>query len=293
MKWWKAALKKLLCPGWGEVALTVVIGSGSLYLTFGTWLGDTPFAYAAYGLSAYALTVLTAALLPVFRRLPRFLHSIPLARRWLTDKYFAVWYSMALSFAVNFGFALLKLACAMLYHSLWEGGLAVYNLLLCVVRLYLLAGFPKGQKRFDYWQELRRYRMTGWLLFLLDAALALLSTMIVVSGRGYSYPGTLVYAVALHAFYSLTLAIVNAVRYRKFHSPILSAAKAVNLTTAFVAMLSLETALINKFGADQLHFRLVMTSCTAFAVCILVLGSAVYMVIKSRKLEQGKKGGAQ
>lgn len=39
--------------------------------------------------------------------------------------------------------------------------------------------------------------------------------------------------------------------------------------------------MIAQFGADQAYFRLVMTACTAFAVCAVVLGAAAYMVISS------------
>ncbi|MDE7172505.1 MAG: hypothetical protein K2O11_11635 [Oscillospiraceae bacterium] len=297
MDCWKSILKKLLWPGWGWVVLTVILSAIALFLAFGTRLADTPFAYAAYCLSAYGLTVFVAAVVPVLLQVPRFLHSIPLAHRYLTDKYFSVWYGLALSFIINLSFAVLKLVYAVLYSSFWEGGLAIYNILLCVVRLYLLASFPKGQKRFSYQDELRRYRMTGRFLFLLDAALAVISTLIVLRGNGYHYPGILVYAMAFHAFYSLTLAIINTIKYRKFNSPVLSAAKAVNLTTALVSMFSLETALIAQFGADQQYFRLIMTSCTAFAVCVTVLSSAIYMVTKSKKifkkLEQGAKGGSE
>lgn len=91
----------------------------------------------------------------------------------------------------------------------------------------------------------------------------------------------LIYVAALYAFYSLTLAIVNTVKFRRFNSPVLSAAKVVNLTTALVSIFNLETAMIAQFGADQLHFRLVMTACTAFAVCAIVLGAAAFMVISS------------
>ena len=297
MKRWKTILKKLLWPGWDWVTLMVILSAVALFLAFGTRLRDTPFAYAAYCLSAYGLTVFVAAVVPMALRLPQFLHDIPLARRYLTDKYFAVWYGLALSFLINFGFAVLKLVYAVWYSSFWEGGLAIYNILLCAVRLYLLASFPKGQKRFAYREEIRRYQVTCRFLFFLDAALAVISTMIVVKGNGYFYSGTLVYAMAFNAFYSLTLAIINTIKYRKFNSPVLSAVKAVNLTTALVSMFSMETALIAQFGADQPYFRLIMTSCTAFAVCVTVLGSAIYMVRKSRKirkeLEHGEKGGTE
>lgn len=132
-------------------------------------------------------------------------------------------------------------------------------------------------------QELRHYRTTGGFLFALDLALSVIATQIVQDGRSYAYPGTLIYVAALYAFYSLTLATVNIFKYRKFNSPVLSAAKAVNLTTALVSIFNLETAMLAQFGADQVYFRLIMTACTAFAVCATVLGAAIYMVISANK----------
>lgn len=287
MNRWKAILKKLLFPGGGWVCLFVFLGGASLPLTFLVFGDDTPFAYASYLMSAYGLTVLVATVVSIFSGLRRFLHSVPLAHRYMTDKYFSVWCGLALSFAVNLGFAILKLTYAAVYSSFWDGWLAVYNILLCVVRLYLLCGFPMGQNHPELKTELRRYRLTGAFLFCLSASLAVISTRIVLKGNGYYYPGMLVYAMAFHAFYSLTLAIINTIKYRKLNSPILWATKAVNLTTALVSIFSLETAMIAQFGAGQKYFRLVMTSATAFAVCVIVLGIAVFMVCSAnRKLRR-------
>ena len=41
-----------------------------------------------------------------------------------------------------------------------------------------------------------------------------------------------------------SFAVINTVKYRKFHSPVLCAAKTVNLTTALVSMFNLETVMI-------------------------------------------------
>lgn len=116
-----------------------------------------------------------------------------------------------------------------------------------------------------------------------DLALSVIATQIVWDGYGYNYPGTLIYVVALHAFHSLILSAVNAVKFRKLHSPVLSAAKAVNLTTAVVSIFSLETAMLTQFGSDQAEFRLLMTACTAVSVCVIVLGLAAYMVVSANR----------
>lgn len=284
---WKAILKKLLFPGRGWVVLMVLLGGSALALTFLVFGEGSPFAYGSYLLSAYALTVLVAATMPVFSAVKKLLHRFTFTRRYLTDKHFAVWCGLLLSFLINLGFAVLKLFYAILYSSFWDGALAIYNILLCAVRVYLLRCFPMGRNCQKFEAELRRYRLTGVFLFFLDAALAMISSLIVIKGNGYYYPGMLIYAMAFHAFYALALAIINTVRYRKLNSPILSAAKAVNLTTALVSMFSLETAMLTQFGPERIYFRLVMTSATAFVVCFAVFAIAVFMVISAnRKLRR-------
>lgn len=287
MDCWKAVLKKLLFPGRGWIVLAVLLGGASLALTFLIFGEGSSFAYVSYLLSAYALTVLIASAMPFFSAAKRLLQRFAFTRRYLTDKHFAVWCGLVLSFLINLGFAVLKLFYAILYSSFWDGALAIYNILLCAVRVYLLRSFPMGRNCQKFEAELRRYRLTGVFLFSLDATLAVISSLIVIKGNGYYYPGTLIYAMAFHAFYALALAITNTVRYRKLNSPILSAAKAVNLTTALVSMFSLETAMLTQFGPERVYFRLVMTSATAFAVCSAVLAIAIFMVISAnRKLRR-------
>lgn len=283
MKRWKAMLKKLLWPGGGWAALAVLLGGISLALTFLVFGDDSPFAYVSYLLSAYGLTVFVAAVVPLFSSAKRLIHRVPLAHRYLTDRYFKVRSSLLLSFLVNMCYAGFKLVCSIRYTSFWDGALAVYNILLCAVRIYLIRRVPTGRQGSDMDRELRYYRTTGVFLFALDIALSGIATQIVRDGQGSDYPGTLIYAAALYAFYSLTLAIVNTVKFRRFNSPVLSAAKAVNLTTALVSIFNLETAMLAQFGTDQVYFRLIMTSCTAFSVCVLVLGTAIYMVISANK----------
>ena len=244
-------LKKLLFLGGKLVFLLAVLGAVSLYLAFATWLEKTPFAYLAYVLSAYALTVLVAwVVTKAVPTLNRFLHSFSLSHRYLTDDYFKVWTSLLLSFLINLGFGIFKLIYAALYVSFWDGALAIYNILLCAVRFYLLRRVPGGAQAQDRNRELRQYRITGGFLMALDAALGVIAVEIVQHGHSYHYPGTLIYVAALHAFYSLTLAVTNAAKYRKFNSPVLSAAKMVNLTTALVSIFTLETAMLSSFGGS-------------------------------------------
>jgi uncharacterized membrane protein YfcA len=106
-----------------------------------------------------------------------------------------------------------------------------------------------------------------------------------------TYPGLLIYAMAVYAFYAVITAVINVIRFRRQGSPIHSAAKVISLTAALVSMLSLETAMLAEFGADQPEFRKIMTSISGGVVCTFVLAMAVYMIVRSTGyLKNQKKG---
>ena len=275
-RFWEAA-KQYLFPGWKAALPLAVLAAAALLLVFARGLDGTPAAYAVYLLSAYALTAVTTAAVRGGRAAWRRICAVPLVVRWREDAYWRVRMGLALSFLINLCYAGLRVAGAVVYASVWDGALGCYYVLLCAVRLYLLRRMPAASEPGGREKELRMLRRTGWLLMGLDAALAAIAVQIVRDGRGYDYPGTMIYAAAAYSFYCLALATVNAVRYRRFRSPVLSAAKAVSMTTALVSIFSLETAMLTQFGGSA-PFRFRMTAATAAVVCAAVMAMAVGMV---------------
>lgn len=102
--------------------------------------------------------------------------------------------------------------------------------------------------------------------------------------RGFNYPGLLIYAMAAYSFYSIITAVINLVKFRKHGSPLLSAAKVINLVAAMVSILSLETAMLAQFGSDDdMEFRRLMTGLTGGGVCLTVIAVASFMLWKSAR----------
>ena len=84
--------------------------------------------------------------------------------------------------------------------------------------------------------------------------------------------------LTLYTFVMMFLAISNLIRFRKLGSPILSAAKVLSLVAALLSLLTLQSALIDRFGTAQGSFRLMMTRLTGSAVYAAVLIIAVWML---------------
>lgn len=91
--------------------------------------------------------------------------------------------------------------------------------------------------------------------------------------------------MALYAFYNVITAVRDVVKYRKYKSPVMSAAKAIELAATLVSMLSLETAMLMQFdtGQNSSLFRRTMTAATGGFVCIFILAMAVFMILQATK----------
>lgn len=243
-------------------------------------LEESLFAYPIYALSAYMLTVWAIRVPPVVKGAWAAVYRHPLGGRYMTDLSFRGRLSLHASTAVNLCYALFKLGAGVYYRSLWFGAVAVYYICLTVIRGLLLRSVR--QKDTNQRREYQTTRLCGHLLFLLTLALSAMAMQMVVHGKGYQYPGSLIFVVALYAFYSTTMAIINLVRFRRLNSPVLSASKVLGLATALVSMLSLQTAMFASFGGD-FQFQRLMNALTGGGVCLLILLMAILMTAHANK----------
>lgn len=289
MERFKRMVHHLLFPGLAVVLLSVPIAAALLIHTFLFGREDSPAAYVSYVFSAYSLTIVCAWAVKNGKSFKNSLntaiHGVPVLHRYLTDVPFRMHVSLYLSLGLNLLYTGLKFFCGIYYRSVWFGTLAVYYFLLAVMRFLLLHHANRSAFGTDLISELKRYRLCGIILLLMNTALTGVVILMVVQQEGFRYTGYLIYVMAMYAFYNIIAAVRNVVKYRKFNSPVMSAAKAISLAAALVSMLSLETAMLAQFddGKNPEAFRQVMTGTTGGCVCLLVLGMAVWMIVQSTK----------
>ncbi|MDE7187468.1 MAG: hypothetical protein K2O13_08190 [Lachnospiraceae bacterium] len=248
-------------------------------------------AYVSYFLSAYALMITITGITGVVRSirqgidkhpLVRKALGIPLVRRYLKEDIFRAEAALYQGFFINLLYAGIKMFSGILYRSVWFVTLAVYYILLAVMRASLLHYVRKGGK--SKAAEWKKYRLCGMILLFMNAALAGIVILVIHQNSGFEYPGMLIYAMAMYAFYAVITAIRNVVKFRRYGRPVMSAAKGINLTAALVSMLSLETAMLTQFGAaDDPVFRQIMTASTGAGISMVVLGMAVFMIVRSTR----------
>jgi hypothetical protein len=292
MERFKKILKKLFFL---KPLPTVLVAVPSLVLVFavlGSGQTETVLAYVSYVLSAYAFTVLIIGfpgILDALKngfwnlRLIRKIQSTSLGKCFLDSMVFRSEVTLHRRLLVNLLYVMLKLVTGILYRSVCLIGLAVYYILLAIMRSILVHDLHKHKIGENMQAEFRSYRTCGVLLVFMNQALAGIVYYVVHRNQGFSYPGYLIYGMALYAFYSIISTTIHVIKFRKIGSPLLSAAKVVDLTAACVSMMSLETAMLAAFGGDDPVFRKYMTGISGACVCTFVLGMAVYMIGRSGK----------
>ena len=291
MEQFKWILRKVFFLPLLPTLLAAVFGFG-LVLAVAIFHIEIPAVqYISYLASAYALTVTVTGSPSIIRALKKRIREnpltlklmeIPIVKRYFTEPLFKAKISLYLGLLINLAYIAMKLISGILYGSVWLIALAIYYIMLALTRVFLV-GYGK---RYGFGEnmaaELRRYRLIGISLLVLNTSLGGMVILVVYQNKGFEYPGLLIYAMAAYAFYSVILAIVNIVKVGRHGSPAASAASAINLVSALVSMLSLTTAMLAEFGGDDdSGFRPLMTGLVGGGVCLAVLGIAVFMIIGS------------
>ena len=272
----------------GWVSFFLVNGAAvGLVWVFWKGMDEHPVAYAIYMLAFYALCVVCVKVPGAFRSGKGLVLSNPHARRYFTDKPFKAKFKLYSSTVLNLAYGVFKLMIGIVYHSVWFGSVAVYYMVLSLLRFLLITAnrrteqLEPAEKNLRQWKS---YRICGWLMLLLNAAVTVMVVQMVWQNRGYSYPGYVIYVSAAYTFYRLTMAIVRAVKNRKDHSPVFAAAGVMDLCAALMSIFALQTAMFSSFGGDMTaENRFLMNTLTGTGVSILVLCAAVVMIVRATK----------
>lgn len=202
-----------------------------------------------------------------------------LKKRYRTDTAFRGYVSLCRGMTANVCYALFRAVVGILYRSVWFAAMAVYYFALGGLRIYLAYGYAhRGTRGLSY--EYCCYRRTAWMLFLLNVPMGGMIALMVWTNSGFSYPGYVIYLSALFTFYTAILSVVNLVKYAKVGSPILSAAKVLNLVSGMMSVLGLQTAMITQFSDGDEAYRKLMNTLTGSFVYGGVAVLAVYMLVR-------------
>lgn len=286
VKDWKSLWKKfLILPSWLTVGMTLFCTVVLVLIFINNW--ETYFfAYAAYVISFYTLIVICIACvrtIPVYyKNMKGKVYKNKYANHYLTDAAYKTHINLYVSLAVNLLYIATNAVSAVIYRTHWFAIFAVYYAIMAVIH-FLLVRYVKvneiGKSRLG---ELKRSRMCAAILMTVNITLSGVVLMMIYYDKGFRYQGYFIYVMALYTFYITAAAVVNLVKYRKYHSPVMSVSKIIKLASSLFSMLFLETAMFSQFGQDTAEeFKKIMIMATGAGICVIVVSMSVFIIVRS------------
>lgn len=284
--------KALLFPHIAIIILLVPISAALLVCSFLVWGSESPLSYVSYMVAFYTLTVVCVRIPDIIKRVKRLKTENKYVSRLSEDVHLRTNMTLVGSFVWDAVYAVFQLWLGFYHQSTWYFSLAVYYLLLAMMRSLLFVHLRKNNPGEALAAEYKRYRFCGIMLVLMNLALLVIVIYIIWQIRIFEHHEITTISMAAYTFTTLTVAIINTVKYRKYKSPAFSASKAISLAAALVSMLTLENAMLTAFGGEEtgVQFHRTMTGLTGGGVILLILAIGVYMIVNANKnLERIKR----
>ena len=291
--------KALICPPIAILIALLPIATVLLVASMVFVGSQTPTSYLSYALAAYTLTVWCVRLPDLIRLLKAFKSENAFAKLWQNDAGLRVKVSLYGSFFWNIAYALFQVWLGFYHHTFWFFSLGSYYLFLALMRFFLLSHSRKYAPGENLEREFRQYRFCGWILLLMNTALSVIVFFMIYWNRTFEHHEITTIALAAYTFTMLTAAIINMVKYRKYQSPVFSAAKAISLVAAIVSMLTLESTMLTTFGGDGMSEleQKIMLGSTGAVISFAIVAMAIYMIVmgtkKLKQLQQEVENGKQ
>ena len=278
MNKWKEIGLNLLYPNIFIFILFLIIGYGSVISIFILNLSSHWISYISYVLSAYALTITIPRIINLIKWINKKLHSNKYTNRLITDRNLKNNINLFSGTFFNMIYGVFKFITGFIYHSIWFGATGTYYLILGLMKLSLTKHVIK---KLSENKQYIQYRNTGILMFLLNSTMVGMIILMIRDGESVVYPGFIIYAQAGYTFYILTFAIINVIRYRKDHTPLIAASKSINLVASIMSLSILQVAMINQFGENG-TFKTIINTLTGSITSFITIGIAIFMIINSK-----------
>lgn len=287
---WKKILLKIIYP---HLAIIICLLPISIvFLTFSLIRLDSTsiLAILSYLLAFYLLLVIGLRVPRIVEFVKRLKGENKHLRKYFSDLRFRVNVSLYCSLIFNVIYAIFQLWLGLYHNSFWFYSMFAYYIILGGIRFSLVTHTSRYNTNENRELETKRYILCGWLLLVINIALAVIVFFVVYWNRTFYHHMITTIALATYTFLTLTFAIINLFRYKKYKSPILSAVSNINLIASCVSMLTLETTMLTTFGhSSSPTFRQLILSLTGVAVVGITITVAVIMIVEGKKYQTNSK----
>lgn len=239
----------------------------------------------SYLVAFYTLTVWCFRIPYLIKVFKNFKVENKYVRLWQDDARLRVNVSLYGSLLLNTAYAVFQLGLGFYHLSFWFFSMAGYYISLAIMRFFLVRHTSKHKPGEKMLEELSKYRACGIVFLVMNLALSLMIFFMVYWNRTFNHHEITTIAMAAYTFTTLTIAIINTMKYRKYNSPVFSASKAISLAAACVSMLTLESTMLTTFenGTMDLFARRIMLGASGGVISAFIIAMAIYMIVQGSK----------
>lgn len=288
---WKGWKQFVQWSGWKQFAhwkvwhlhpvfllVLTILSAAALLWIFTDGAEQSLLAYAVYCLAAYTLTVLCIGI----PRIIRWVKTTVLTNKWIRplveDESKRFLLDLFREEIVNLCYGLFKFVSGLMLGAVFVWADGLYNLIQGVIQLFQLV---RHRKHLPLKQQWKSYRFCGWLILFMHLTMIGV-VFLMIQGEAEEYPGYMIFATAAFAFYKLISSFIDVAKDRKHVSPVDSSVRLLDLTQALFSLFSLQVALLYAFNDGTMNAKL-MNTLTGVAVCLLVMGTGVYMIRRANR----------
>ena len=198
------------------------------------------------------------------------------------DYHFRTVYTARISALITFGFTIFNGVIGILYRSVWNISICIYYVLLANVRRIIVRSQRKTvDKNQDKEIIKKTYAVTHIILILIDLALVVPVTLMVIGARSYTYGIIPAISMAAYTTYRMTMSIIHYLKSKRNENRFIRVIRTINLQDTLVSVLTLQNALIIANGDDMASMmRLTMWTSAGIWGVILFFTVKSFMMIR-------------
>ncbi len=178
-----------------------------------------------------------------------------------------------------------------IYDSKWFLVISVYYGLLSLSRIFV---FLQLSPKKSLVTKIKTMRVCGYFLLSINLVFSIMTFILIFGNQSAQYHEITVITLATYTFSSLTIAIVNCVKYLRKNDHLHSCAKLISLISASVSIVTLTNTMLFTFGPDEILLKNIILPLLSGFVAIFIIVCAILMIRKAnldlRILKNGKEG---
>lgn len=206
------------------------------------------------------------------------------------DAPFRIKLLLFLSIVFNVAYSIFLFAVGQIYSSKWFLVISIYYVLLAIVRIFI---YFQISLRKELISKIKTMRVCGCFILSINLVFSTMMFILIYGNKYIAHHEIVVITLATYTFVSLTMAIINSIKYLRKNDYLHSCVKIISLISASISIVTLTNIMLSTFGKDNLLLRNIILPLLSGVVSIFIIACTIFMIHKTnsdlRKLKNGKE----